>query len=163
MNLYFIFISYRYNGEPIPGERVLHEAQHRANYQLWADAVLVCNALQSYLKSSGKFERIFLFNIVSFILPTIQPTLILKPPVHLPHRRKKRSKFKPRHPKVNEVVIGDEVALHELLLGQSNSSFHSCKSTNATCTLRFPTLLNSTLIITNFCLRALSLAFCSLI
>jgi len=41
-----------YTGEPIRGEQVLEEARQRANYQLWADATLVCNAVENYLKSA---------------------------------------------------------------------------------------------------------------
>lgn len=41
-----------YNGAPTLAEQVLEEALNRANYQLWADAMLVCNAVRNYLKSS---------------------------------------------------------------------------------------------------------------
>jgi hypothetical protein len=41
-----------YNGAPTLAEQVLEEALNRANYQLWPDAMLVCNAVRDYLKSS---------------------------------------------------------------------------------------------------------------
>jgi len=41
-----------YNGSPTLAEQVLEEISARANYQLWADALLACNAVQDYLKSS---------------------------------------------------------------------------------------------------------------
>jgi len=41
-----------YNGAPTLAEQVLEEALNRANYQLWPDAMLVCNAVRNYLKSS---------------------------------------------------------------------------------------------------------------
>ncbi len=42
-----------YNGSPTVAEQVLEEISARSNYQLWADALLACNAVQDYLKSSG--------------------------------------------------------------------------------------------------------------
>ncbi|XP_021963811.1 protein FAM126B isoform X1 [Folsomia candida] len=41
-----------YNGSPTLAEQILDEISARANYQLWADALLACHAVQDYLKSS---------------------------------------------------------------------------------------------------------------
>ncbi|XP_021963812.1 protein FAM126B isoform X2 [Folsomia candida] len=46
-----------YNGSPTLAEQILDEISARANYQLWADALLACHAVQDYLKSSGTRER----------------------------------------------------------------------------------------------------------
>jgi hypothetical protein len=41
-----------YNGAPTLAEQALEEVSFRANYQLWPDAMVVCNAVKNYLKSS---------------------------------------------------------------------------------------------------------------
>ncbi|ODN04340.1 hypothetical protein Ocin01_02357 [Orchesella cincta] len=41
-----------YNGAPTLAEQTLEEMSMRAEHQLWADAMLVCNAVRDYLKSS---------------------------------------------------------------------------------------------------------------
>ncbi|CAG7716211.1 unnamed protein product [Allacma fusca] len=46
-----------YNGAPTLAEQALEEVSFRANYQLWPDAMVVCNAIKNYLKSSGVHNR----------------------------------------------------------------------------------------------------------
>jgi len=49
-------------------EQVLDEISSRAHYQLWGDALLACNAVQDYLKSSGMdkmHEQVIRFHLKS--------------------------------------------------------------------------------------------------
>lgn len=66
------FVDYRYNGSPTLAEQILDEISARANYQLWADALLACHAVQDYLKSSGQLTTLqFVMLLFYFIFDQV--------------------------------------------------------------------------------------------